>query len=227
MRTAVDRFHFNGAMIVPDAANVTAGPWGKTVGLGATALNTAEGLALALSASSQAENVRVNFADVLSYPIDDLIRFDAWVKVSDSLDASVQVALGMAGAGNDAIDAIAQAALFRLVGSNDLVVETDDGAHDNDDVATGLTLGDSFRRLGIDFKTGVQTVSPGPSKGGKASVLFTAENGQGLLRPLLKDTLFDMSAYAGGLQPYFQILKTAGAATGTLTIQRVEIEYRY
>lgn len=229
MKTCMDVFSFRGKMSPALTAAVVDGPWAKadTSAAGApTATTTADGLVLSLDATNEAQNLCVYFGDILAYDIDDLIRVSIYAKLTAALDAAVSAAFGMAGARNDTIDSIAQHALFRAIGSNSLVVETDDGTTDKDDIATGLSLSTSLRRHDIDFKTGVQTRQPGLSLGGKANVQFSAENSAGLLRRVAQDTVFDMSAYDGGLQPFFQLQKTAAAATASLTIRRVEIEYR-
>ncbi len=225
-------YHFRGPLVPPDApvSAGAGGPWTKaiTAAAGSPHVMNSGGFAeLALDAQNEAQNLCLYWGDDLAIDIDDLIQIDIWAKASASLDASVQMAFGLAGARNDAIDSIAQATLFRLVGSNALVVEADDGTNDNDDVATGLTLSTAVRRHTIEFKTGVHTQSP-PSlpTGGKSNLLFSAENSQGLLRRVAQNTRLDVSNYAGGLQPFFQVQKTAGTATGTLFVKRVKFTLR-
>jgi hypothetical protein len=206
------------------------GPWVKTDTSenGTPVVSAVNGkMKLLFDNTSEIQNVSLSFGGQLPYDIDELVRADFWVDVPATLDAATSIAIGMISARNDAIDSIAEAALFRLIGSNALVVETDDGTNNNDDVATGIELGTTTRRLSIDFASGVQTVAPpGVSKGGKGSVLFSAENASGLLRPVAQNQLFDMSNYAGGLQPFVQIQKTADTNVDFVQIKRVRIEYR-
>ena len=230
MRTAIDRYYFRGVYNIPAAGSGQGAPWVKTI-TGA-APPTCKGaslgaLELALTADNQAQNVCLSFDNILSYDIDDLIRVEMLAKISASLAAEVQAAIGVAGARNDAIDSIAQAALFRVIGNNSVVVETDDGTNDNDDIATGESLAATYRRLVIDFASGVKTQSPPAlSKGGKANLQFSMSNSAGMLRRVAQGTSFDMSNYASGLQLYAQIQKTASTATGTLSILGFEVEYK-
>lgn len=230
MRTEIHRYHFRGVQNIPAAGSGHAAPWVKTI-TGA-APPTCKGaslgaLELALTADNQAQNVCLSFNDILSYDIDELIRVECICKITASLAAEVSAAIGVAGARADAIDSIAQHALFRVIGNNTLVVETDDGTTDNDDVATGDTLVATYKRLVIDFATGVKTQSPPAlSLGGKANVQFAVGNVNGHLRRVARNTAFDMSAYSSGLQLYAQIQKTSSAAVGTLSILGFEVEVK-
>jgi hypothetical protein len=47
-----------------------------------------------------------------------------------------------------------------------------------------------------------------------------------VLRRVAAKTTFDLSAYSAGLQPYFQLQKSAATATGTLSIQAVEFDWK-
>lgn len=230
LKTLVDDFRFNGAMAPPAVGSADGGPWVKTVDAssGTPGVSAVNGkLKMIFTSNTQAENLCLYFGDQLPYDIDELIRADFWVDVPATLDSATQLAFGMVSARNDDIDTIGEAALFRLIANNNVVVETDDGTNNNDDVSTGLTLGTTTRRFSIDFATGVQTVAPpGVSKGGKGSIEFSAENSQGLLRPVARNTLFDMSNYAGGLQPFVQLQKTSDANQDYVQVKRVRIEYR-
>lgn len=162
-------------------------------------------IAVDLASTSEVENVCLYQGDTLQYSIDRIVEFEALVKLNQSsLDATSQFAIGLTGDRNDAIDSIAQAALFRVVGSDDvnaIVVETDDGTTDNDDVATGVSLTDSYAHLLISFALG------------KNDVRFFI-NG----RPVAADVTFDMSAYSGSLQLFAQIQKTSDDNTDGFTL---------
>ncbi len=228
--TRVDRYHFNGIGKIPAVASATHGPWAKTVTAAAgspVVANTAGELEMTLDNTNEVQNLCVNFGDVLSYDIDAIDHIEILARCSASLDAAVQIAFGLASARNDAIDSLAAAALFRLIGSNALLVETDDGTNDNDDVATGMSVSSTLKKFVINFKEGVNTKSGVPSTGGKSAVRFKASNGQGLLRPVLSNKQFDMSNYSAGLQPYFQIQKTSGTAVGSLFVKEVCVHHRF
>ena len=217
-RTCVERFDFRGAYAPPLTAS-RLGKWAKadTSAAGSPTVQTGSSGAMELTQvnTNEAENLCLYYGDVLPYDIDDLVRFEMWVAVTASLNAAISAAWGLTGARNDAIDSIAQAALFRVIGNN------------NVDVATGETLSTTFKRFVIDFSAGNLAQSP-PSRslGGTADVRFHIGNSAGLLRRVAAGTRFNMSNYTGGLQPFFQIQKTADAATGVLYVLGGEIEYR-
>lgn len=232
MRTHKDVLQFRGEHTIP-AAGSGNGPLGlvkaDTSSSGSPTMKgvSGGGLALTLASTSEVENLCLYQGDVLPYDIDDLIRVEFVCKISASLDSSVQAAWGVASARNDAIDSITEAALFRVVGDNNVVVETDDGTNNNDDKSTGETLAASYKRFAIDFATGIKTQSPPSlSLGGKGDVRFYMDNANGQLRRVASGTAFDMSNYAGNLQLFAQLQKTAGTEVPVLTIGEICVEYK-
>lgn len=222
---------FDGSFAVPTSAG-DGQPWVLTdtsSGGSPTMVNTANGLVTTLAATSEAENMCLSFGNILSYDIDDLIKFEADLSVS-GIDAATTLVIGMASNRHDTPDSVAAHAWFRLEGSaslSALLAETDDGTNDNDDKATGLTLGSSVVQLGISFKEGVYTQAPPAAPlGGKANVLFSASNSSGLLRPVARNTLFNMSNYSGGLQPIMQLQKASGTGVPSVTLKRIKVVYR-
>jgi len=164
---------------------------------------------LAFDTEEEAQNVCLFQSDVLNYDIDKLMRIELAVKTSATLDSATSLAFGLASARNDAIDSIVAHASFRLIGSNAVVVETDDSVTDNDDVATGVSLADTYKRFVIDFS------------GGKSNVRFYVDGAQ-----VAANTTFDMSSYSAGLQPYVQLQKTADTNTDSVTVDYVKIVSR-
>lgn len=231
LQTRVDRFTFRGHCNFPATASGVGSPWviADTSSSGTPTYGgvTGGGYSMEFASTSEVENLCLYFGDVLAYDIDDLIRASFIIKTEATLDSATSLAFGLAGARNDAIDSIAQAALFRLIGDNSVVVETDDGTNNNDDVATGLTLGSTFKRFEINFAERVSTMEPpSVSVGGKSHVGFYAANDFGSLRRVASGTRFDMSNYAGGLQPFVQIQKTADTNTDSFTLLECEVEYK-
>lgn len=171
------------------------------------------GVAVDMASTAEAENVCLHFGDILAFDIDDIVEAQFRVKMNQAaLDATTMFAIGLTGDRNDAIDSIAQAAIFRVVGADSttaLVVETDDGTTDNNDVATGKTLINAYKTLTISFALG------------KADVRFFVDG-----EPVATSTTFDMSAYSGALQPFAQIQKTSDANTNGFTLQDVLIRGR-
>lgn len=161
---------------------------------------------LTLEATSEVQNVCLFQSDVLNYDIDLIQRIEFRVKTVAALDSATSIAFGLATARNDAIDSITAHASFRLIGSNSIVVETDDGTTDKDDIATGTTLVATYKRFVIDFC------------GGKADVKFYIDGVR-----VASSTTFDMSAHTTGLQPYVQIQKTADTNTDSVVIDYIKI----
>lgn len=170
---------------------------------------------IVLASTNEVENVCLHFGDVLCFDIDLIRAFECRVKMNQAtLDATSQLAFGLGGDRNDVIDSIAQAALFRVIGGDSttaVVVETDDGTVDNNDVATGETLVNAYKRFKIDFSQG------------KSDVRFFMEDANGAMKRVAATTTFDMSNYAGALQPIFQLQKTADTNTDGVTIDYVKI----
>lgn len=184
------------------------------------------GVRMLLASTSEIENLCLSFGDALSFDIDDIIRYWAIVKTVATLDSTTQLAFGLASARNDAIDSITEAALFRCIANNTVVVETDDGTNNNDDVATGLTLVDSWKRFEVNFAERNSTMEPpSVSVGRPSNVGFYGANANGSLRRVASGTRFDMSNYTAGLQPFFQIQKTADTNVDHLDILQVGVEF--
>ena len=220
-------FDFRGAHAPPAVAS-RLGEWCSKATGSCTIKSVSGGsMDLALDATSEVQNACLYMGDILPFDIDDLIRFEFVAKLTASLHADVSVAMGLTGARNDAIDSIAQNILFRAIGSNAIVLETDDGTTDLDDKPAGLSLAATYRRFAIDFSVGNLTQAPPSlSKGGVADIRFFMSNDRGALVQVGKSVRFDMSAYTSNLQPFFQIQKVSGTATGTLSILEAAAEYR-
>jgi len=168
---------------------------------------------LAFDSQSEIQNVCLHMGDDLNFDIDDLDGVYFRVKMGQAaMDATSMVAFGVCSARNDAIDSLAAHASFRVIGADDttaLVVETDDGTNDNDDVATGTTLINAYKRFYIDFS------------GGTDDVKFYVDGVR-----VASATTFDMSNYTSGLQPYVQIQKTADTNTDSVVVDYVKLVSR-
>ena len=169
---------------------------------------------LAFDSQAEAQNVCLFQSDVLNYDIDLLQSIEMRVKVTAAvggvLDSATSVAFGLASTRNDAIDSIASHASFRAIGSNAIVVETDDAVVDKDDIATGASfVSGSYKKFYIDFT------------GGKSNVKFYIDGVR-----VASATTFDMSGYTAGFQPYVQLQKTADANVDSVSIDYVKIRSR-
>ena len=172
-------------------------------------------VAIDMVSTSEIENVCLSNKDILQMDIDKIQGAEFRVKMNQAaLDSTTMVAVGLAGDRNDAIDSIAQAAMFRVIGADSttaVVVESDDGTNDNNDVATGQTLINAYRTLKIDFSQGT------------SDVRFYMDDSNGAMKRVGGATTYDMSNYTGSLQAYVQIQKTADTNTDGLTIDYVHI----
>lgn len=179
-----------------------------------TYLNTADGAKLTLASTSEAEIVTLFQDDVLVLPLGKLhyIEFDLQVA---GIDAVTTLVAGIASAQEDTADSVAVHAWFRMEGSastSAVVVETDDGTVDNNDVATGASLASVFKRFAIDFTHGL------------SDVRFFIDGAR-----VATGTTFDMSSISSGqgVQPFIQLQKASGTGVPSVTIGRVEYQYNY
>lgn len=159
---------------------------------------------LAFDNTSEIQNVCLDFGDKLQLDVDQLIDVEFRIKTVAALDSATTLTFGLQTGRNDNTDSTTNNAQFKLVGSNAVVCETDDGTTDNDDKATGKTLVDSYKRFVISFAAG------------KSDVRFFIDGDR-----VASATTFDMSAATGQLQPFVQIQKTADTNTDSVTIDYI------
>jgi hypothetical protein len=178
------------------------------------------GVAQLIFAGTEIQNVCLSFGNKLSFDINKTRGFECGLRyvaeASSKKDTTTTMAWGLTGDRNDAIDSVAIASIFRLAGAADIaaqpvVVENDDATNTNDDVATGLTMTDL---LWYKFKIDLSDLDDVKMYGGLAT---------GGLSRLAQSTTIKMSAYGGGLQPFFQIQKTSDANTDALQIDYVRV----
>jgi hypothetical protein len=222
-------YDFRGHNVIPAAASNAGVPFSKadTSAAGAPTMLglNGGGLRLALDTTNEAQNLCLFMGDILPFDIDEIISAEFCVKTVASLNAATSIAFGLCSARNDAIDSLTAHASFRCIGNNNVLVETDDNVNDNDDIATGLTLGTTWKRFKIDFATRNSTMEPPTrSLGRKSNIEFYGGNDYGSQRRVASGTRFDMSNYSSGLQIYAQLQKTAAAAADSLDILEVKIE---
>lgn len=164
---------------------------------------------LTLAATSEVENLCLHHGDSLAFDIDDIQRVEMRVKLGAAFTSGSELVFGVGSARNDTTDSVAANAWFKMVGANSttaVYVETDDGTRDNDDVATGATLGTSYKEFVIDFT------------GGKSNVKFYIDGAR-----VAASTTFDMSGYSSGLQPIIQLQKAANTNVDAVSIDYVEV----
>jgi hypothetical protein len=228
-QTRLYRYDFRGEQALAAAGSGAGGPFVKadTSAAGSPTVGglLGGGLRMALSSTNEVQNLCVYMGDVLPFDIDEIVAVEFIAKTVASLDATTMLAFGLASARNDTIDSIVAHASFRCIGDNNVLVETDDGTTDLDDVATGLTLGATWKRFRIDFASRNTTIEPpSVSKGRKSNIEFYGANDSGSLRRVASGTRFDMSAYTSGLQLYAQLQKTANTNVNSFDLLEASIE---
>lgn len=202
---------FQGTQLIPTAA--TAGTIWKSTVTGAapptTAVATAGNggeLVHTLTSAAQIQILTTDFNDVLSFALDRLISAEFRVKCSDAFAEAVSLGFGLQTARNNDLDSTTRHAQFRLKGNNSVLAETDDNVIDLSAIATGQSLSTAYKRFFIDFS------------GGLSNVRFYVDGVR-----VAAATTFDMSNATGSVQPFLQLQKTSNAATGTATLDYVQI----
>jgi hypothetical protein len=199
------------AVTFPTSANIGT-PWLTDVTGAAppTHVRNAGAAILTLTADNQAQILGLHHNDALTFDIDDIQRVEMRAKIGAATFTSGSILVfGVSSARNDTADSVGEHAWFRMEGANSttqVYAETDDAVRDNNDVATGVTLGTTYKRFVIDFT------------GGKRDVRFYIDGVR-----VAASTTFDMSNYAGGLQPLIQLQKAANTNADVCTIDYVKI----
>lgn len=164
---------------------------------------------LTLAATGEVENVCLAHGDALSFDIDDIQSIEMRVRLGVVFTTGSELVFGLGSARNDTTDSVAANAWFKMVGASSttqVYVESDDSVRDNDDIATGVTLGTSFKRFLIDFT------------GGKSNVKFYIDG-----QRVAASRTFDMSGYSAGLQPIVQLQKASNTNVDSVIIDYVKI----
>lgn len=221
----MDRFMFRGAGVPVEAGNASESPWRTSITNGGTATADAAGLKLEVPVGPAARNITLFFGDVLSYNINDLIAIEFWLQFNQlGADlANTEIAIGMASNQNDTIDSIANQVLFRAIGSTDIVLESDDGTNDNNDIVTsGVLESGEIACFSIAFDERVMTKSPGQSTGKLANFRYGIDG----KKSLATQQPFDLSGITGGLQPYIQVGCTAATTGANVIVKEICVQHR-
>lgn len=168
-------------------------------------------LAMTLASTNEVENVCLSFGDTLCFDIDNVVTFEARVKVSGCTSGTT-LGFGLCSARNDTIGSITARANFRMTGATSttaVTVETDDNVVDSGLISTGATLATVYKKFYIDFS------------GGKSNVKFFIDGVR-----VAGSTVFSMANYTASLQPFFQIQKAANTNVDAITIDYVRVELK-
>lgn len=203
------------AVTFPTAANIGT-PW-LTVVTGAappTHVRGGSNATLSLTSASQVQILSLAHGDSLAFDIDDIQSIEMRLRLNAALTTGSILTFGIGSARADDADAVAAHATFRMVGATStsaVFVESDDAVRDIDDIATGQTLGTTFKKFYIDFC------------GGKSDVKFYMDDAQGNKTRVAPNQVFNMSGYSAGLQPIVQLQKAANTNADVVTVDYVKI----
>lgn len=169
---------------------------------------------LTLASNNEAEIVTLYTGDVLPYDL-RMISNVWWVAKVAGIDAVTTLTMGVGSAQSDTDDSVAYNAWFRMEGSASttaLVVETDDATTDNNDVATGVSLSSTYKRMMIDFSQGL------------ANIRFFVDNAR-----VASGTTFSMASAvaAQNVQPFVQLQKASGTGVPAVTLAQFGITYKW
>lgn len=202
---------FNGCVATLPTSADPATPWliddVSSAGAPTYTKGTSEAV-LTLAADVEAEVIALHFGDALDFDADSIIRMEFRAKTVATLDSTTTIVMGMGSARNDTTDSVTANAWFKLVGSNAVVCESDDGTTDNDDKATGVSLVATYKKFVIDFSN-------------KLDIKFYIDGVR-----VATTTTFTLSGYTAGLQPIFQLQKSSDSNTDSLTIDYVKVVSR-
>ncbi len=200
----------------------------QTSGTPAVTMTSGGFCRLSLDSANEIQVARLSNGGVLPFDIDQLDSIEFFAKVSASLNAACSLVMGVCNAGNNTIASITSRAFFKMTGGGLLTIDALDGTHTKSAIATGQAMATAdWQRFTMQFKQGLVTQSPpGANSGGKSNVLFSIEDTRQNLRRVATGTQFDMSAETGNLQLYFQLQKSANAATANLDIREASVTYR-
>lgn len=203
---------FHGASVtLPTSANIGT-PWlvVDTSSSGTpTYVRATSAATLTLASTGEVENVCLAFGDALPFDIDLIQRIEMRVRLTAAFTSGSELVFGLASARNDTTDSVAAHAWFKMVGATSttqVYLETDDGVRDIDDIASGQTLGTTFKRFAIDFA------------GGKSDVKFYIDGAH-----VAQSQTFNMSGYSAGLQPIVQLQKASNTNVDAVVIDYVKV----
>jgi len=225
---AVDRYVFKGANSLGLVNASLAWPWlQQKTGTPGAIVGVDDGLKIPLAATVEAEANRL-YMGSRPYRVADLVFAKFVVACSATLPAGAGIAFGLAKTPADDPDANDEGVWFKVLAGNSVVVESDDGTTDVDDVDTALTLGLTFKVFHLNFRDGVWQGDPrsGGAVGGPSAIIASMDNAAGNLVPVGRGSRLTLAAASGPLQPFCQITKGSQYSGQNLYVREIEIGYR-
>lgn len=202
--------------VVADVSS--AGTPTYVMGVDGGAASGAPGVAvLTLEATSEAQSVILSHGGIEQFDVTDGLIYECRLKMGQAaVGAVTDFSFGLGAGQNATWDSTTILAAFRVVGATsttNVVVESDDGTTDKDDVATGQTLVAAYKLFKIDMTD-------------LTDVKFFMTNSNNRLVRVAKGTTFDMSAYTSCVQPIFQLQKASGTDASAVSIDYVRVQGR-
>jgi hypothetical protein len=164
---------------------------------------------MTFSNNAEIQNLCLDYGNVLPYDIDQLLDVDFRIKTVASLSATTTLTFGLQTNRDDNPDNTTAHAQFQLSGSNAVLCETDDNVNDINNIATGATLGTTYRNFRISFQKG------------KTDIRFFIDDVR-----VAESQVFSMSNFSTLLQPFVQIQKTANNNTDSVSIDLISVRAR-
>lgn len=222
-----DDFFGNGAAISASAlygsnwvvADVSSsGTPTYVIGVDGGAASGAPGVAvLTLASTDESESIILSHGGIEQFDVTDGLIYEARLKMGQATaGATTDFSFGLCAGQNATWNSTTVMAAFRVVGADsttNVVVETDDGTTDKDDIATGQTLVNAYKLFKIDMTD-------------LTNVEFFMTNANNRLVRVAAGTTFDMSAYSSCVQPVFQLQKASGTQTDSVSIDYVRVTGR-
>jgi hypothetical protein len=194
----------------PTSANI-ATPWVCTLTGGATHVRNNSNMVLTLTSTSEAQIAGLHHGGALAFDIDDLQSIEMRVRINATTFTSGSILVfGLGSAYNATADTVTASAWFRMEGANSTTLvycETDDDVRNVDDISSGRTLINAYKKFRIDFTNG------------KSDVRFFIDGDR-----VAASQTFDMSGYSAGLQPYVQLQKTTGSSADSVLVDYVKVK---
>ncbi len=204
---------FNGAVATLPTSADPATPWlvdDTSVTGTPTYTKGTSVLTMTLNNDNAIVNICNHFNDALDFDIDDIQRVEMRVRIGAATFTSGSILVfGVGSTRNDVADDVAAHAWVRMEGANSttkVCAGTDDGVRDVNDIATGVTLGTTFKDFVIDFTEG------------KSRVKFFIDGAR-----VAASQTFDMSGYSAGLQPIIQLSKTANTNADSVVMDYIKV----
>lgn len=206
-----------------DAGATLPVPWGKqdtsaagtpTIDYVADAAN-GEYKLLTDSGTSEVENITLYWADQLVVDITKKPILECRFKFDkdSALAATDKFVIGMASARNPALDSVTDNAWFRFEGANSkILIESDDGTTDRDDVDSTLTwTDDSYMTILIDYAD-------------TSNVRFFVKRaGDTAFVPCNTSTTMSVAASTAKLQFFCELQRAANTKAHAVTIDYVDV----